>query len=95
MWIIELALKRPYTIAVGVILTFILGIISINKMLVDIFPIIDIPVVNIIWNYPGLTPNEVEKSCFSCRKSLYNFSKWHLKIRIHFHSRLRNSKNIF
>ncbi len=61
MWIIELALKRPYTIAVGVILTFILGLISINKMLVDIFPIIDIPVVNIIWNYPGLTPNEVEK----------------------------------
>nr|BFD31609.1 efflux RND transporter permease subunit [Pigmentibacter ruber] len=61
MWIIELALKRPYTIAVGVILTFIVGFISISKMLVDIFPVIDIPVVNIIWNYPGLTPNEVEK----------------------------------
>ena len=61
MWIIELALRRPYTIAVGVILVFILGFISLQKMIVDIFPTIDIPVVNVIWNYPGLTPNEVEK----------------------------------
>ncbi|APJ04291.1 efflux RND transporter permease subunit [Silvanigrella aquatica] len=61
MWIIELALRRPYTIAVSVILIFLLGLITLQRMIIDIFPTIDIPVVNVLWNYPGLTPNDVER----------------------------------
>ena len=61
MWIVRLALRRPYTIAVAAILIFLFGILSMQSMLVDIFPIIDIPVVAVIWNYPGLSAEEMEK----------------------------------
>lgn len=61
MWIVEFALRRPYTIAVGVILLFMAGFFSIKTMLVDIFPTIDIPVVQVLWNYPGLSATDMEK----------------------------------
>src|SRR5580693_8890493 len=60
MWIVRLALRRPYTIAVGVILIFLMGFLCLNSMLIDIFPTIDIPVVSVIWNYPGLSAEEME-----------------------------------
>ena len=61
MWIVRLALRRPYTIAVFCMLLFLGGILSIKSMLIDIFPTIDIPVVGLIWNYPGLSAENVEK----------------------------------
>lgn len=61
MWIVRLALRRPYTIAVFCLLIFLGGILSIKGMLIDIFPTIDIPVVGIVWNYPGLSAENVEK----------------------------------
>jgi len=61
MWIVRLALRRPYTIAVMSILILIMGILSIRAMLVDIFPVIDIPVVLVVWNYPGLSADDIEK----------------------------------
>ena len=61
MWIVRLALRRPYTVAVMALLILIMGILSIRSMLIDIFPVIDIPVVIVVWNYPGLSANEVEK----------------------------------
>lgn len=61
MWIVRLALRRPYTIAVGAILIFILGFMSIFAMQVDIFPVIDIPVVGVVWNYPGLSAEDMER----------------------------------
>src|SRR3984957_8177618 len=61
MWIVRLALRRPYTIAVGVILIFLMGYLCLQSMLVDIFPTIDIPVVSVIWNYPGLTATDMER----------------------------------
>ncbi|MEO5968959.1 MAG: efflux RND transporter permease subunit, partial [Bdellovibrionia bacterium] len=61
MWIVRLALRRPYTIAVAAILIFLFGTLSIKSMLVDIFPAIDIPVVAVIWSYPGLSAEEMEK----------------------------------
>jgi multidrug efflux pump subunit AcrB len=61
MWIVRLALRRPYTIAVAAILIFLFGILSVKSMLVDIFPTIDIPVVGVIWSYPGLSAEEMEK----------------------------------
>jgi multidrug efflux pump subunit AcrB len=61
MWIVRLALRRPYTIAVMALLILIMGILSIRSMLVDIFPSIDIPVVMVVWNYPGLSADDMEK----------------------------------
>ena len=60
MWIVRLALRRPYTFVVLSILLFLLGIGSAIEAPKDIFPYIDIPVVTIVWSYAGLTPNEME-----------------------------------
>ncbi len=61
MWIVRLALRRPYTVAVMSTLIFVLGVLSLSRMQVDIFPVIDIPVVVVVWNYPGLSPEDVER----------------------------------
>src|SRR5271170_2633983 len=61
MWIVELALRRPYTVAVMAILMLTMGILSLTRMIVDIFPTIDIPVVAVVWNYPGLSAEDMER----------------------------------
>lgn len=61
MWIVKLALDRPYTFVVMAILILILGVLSIRTTPVDIFPDIDIPVVSVIWTYTGLPAEEFEK----------------------------------
>src|ERR1700690_4041316 len=60
MWIVKLALSRPYTFVVMAVLIAILGGAAIATMPVDIFPYIDIPIVSIVWQYNGLTPEEME-----------------------------------
>src|SRR5256714_8998000 len=60
MWIVRLALSRPYTFVVMAVLIAILGGAAISSMPVDIFPYIDLPVVSIVWQYSGLTPEEME-----------------------------------
>jgi len=59
MWIVRLALRRPYTFVVVSILILILGVVSIVRTPVDIFPNIDIPVVTVAWQYTGLSPEEM------------------------------------
>jgi multidrug efflux pump subunit AcrB len=59
MWIVRLALRRPYTFVVMSILLLILGPVAILRTPTDIFPNIDIPVVSVIWNYTGLSPEEM------------------------------------
>src|SRR4051812_11733413 len=61
MWIVRLALRRPYTIAVLCSLIAIFGILSTAKMKTDILPAIDIPVVIVVWNYPGLSAEDMER----------------------------------
>src|SRR5579863_2124903 len=61
MWLVRLALRRPYTIAVSCLLIMILGVLSLMRMTVDIFPVIDIPVVVVVWNYPGLSAQDMER----------------------------------
>ncbi len=61
MWIVRIALRRPYTFVVMSMLIVILGIATILRMPTDIFPDIDIPVISVVWNYTGLTPEEMEK----------------------------------
>jgi len=59
MWIVRLALRRPYTFVVLSLLLFFLGPVVIERTPVDIFPNIDIPVVTVIWGYAGLSPQEL------------------------------------
>jgi multidrug efflux pump subunit AcrB len=59
MWIVRLALRRPYTFAVLALLLLIIGPLSILNTPVDIFPNIDIPVVSIIWQYQGLSAEDM------------------------------------
>ena len=59
MWIVRLALRRPYTFVVAAILLLILGPVSILRTPTDIFPNIDIPVISVLWNYNGLSPEEM------------------------------------
>src|SRR5580698_9158930 len=65
MWLVRMALKRPYTFVVMSMLIVILGVVTILRMPTDIFPDIDIPVISIVFNYPGLIPEEVEKRLVS------------------------------
>lgn len=59
MWIVRLALRRPYTFVVLAILILILGTLSAVRTPTDIFPNINIPVVSIIWTYTGLAPSDL------------------------------------
>lgn len=61
MWIVRLALRNPYSIAIFALIILILGALSVSTMLVDIFPVIDLPVVGVVWNYPGLSAEEMER----------------------------------
>ena len=61
MWIVALALRRPYTFVVAAIVLLLLSPIVLLRTPTDIFPSIDIPVVSVIWQYAGLNAEEIEK----------------------------------
>jgi multidrug efflux pump subunit AcrB len=61
MWIVKLALNRPYTFIVASILVLLLGVSSIATMPTDIFPDIDIPVITVVYDYRGLQAQEMEQ----------------------------------
>ncbi|MDY7537264.1 efflux RND transporter permease subunit [Undibacterium sp. 5I1] len=59
MWIVQIALRRPYTFIVMALLILLSTPLVLTKMATDIFPEINIPVVSIIWNYNGLSAQEM------------------------------------
>ncbi len=59
MWIVSLALRRPYTFIVLALLIALLGVFTILRTPTDIFPSIKIPVVAVVWRYSGLSPDEM------------------------------------
>ncbi|MDR3675633.1 MAG: efflux RND transporter permease subunit [Acidobacteriota bacterium] len=59
MWIVRLALRRPYTFIVMAIVIMIMGVLSIIRTPKDIFPNINIPVVTVLWNYAGLSADQM------------------------------------
>ena len=61
MWIVRLALRRPYTFVVVALLIVALGMVTIVRMSTDIFPNVDIPVVTVIWSFTGISPDDMEK----------------------------------
>jgi len=60
MWIVRLALNRPYTFVVLALFLFLIAPVMLLRTPVDIFPSINIPVVSIIWTYSGFVPEEME-----------------------------------
>src|SRR5579862_5003014 len=70
MWIVRLALARPYTFVVMALLIVALGGVAIFRMPTDIFPNIDIPVVSVIWTYGGIAPEDMaEVVTVRCERS--------------------------
>ena len=61
MWIVRLALRRPYTFVVVALLLVVLGVVTVQRMPTDIFPNVDIPVVTVIWSFTGIAPEDMEK----------------------------------
>ncbi len=53
MWIVRLALRRPYTVAVLCLGIALFGALSLARSRVDVLPSVDIPVVVVVWSYPG------------------------------------------
>src|SRR6201993_3405628 len=65
MWIVRLALRRPYTFVVMSILILAMGVLEIFRTPTDIFPNINIPVVSIIWSFNGLVPKDMNDRIIS------------------------------
>jgi multidrug efflux pump subunit AcrB len=61
MWIVRLALRRPLSVAVMALLMLVMGVLSFTEMNVDIFPAINLPVVMVVWSYPGLNAVDMER----------------------------------
>ena len=58
MWIVKIALSRPYTFIVLALVLFLFAPVMLMRTPVDIFPEINVPVVSIIWTYSGLAPSD-------------------------------------
>ncbi len=61
MWIVRLALRRPYTFIIAALLIIVFGVMSLRQTPTDIFPNVDIPVVSVVWTYNGLATPDMEK----------------------------------
>lgn len=59
MWIVSIALRRPYTFVVAALLVMLSSVYVLRNMATDIFPTINIPVVAMLWEYRGMTPKEM------------------------------------
>jgi multidrug efflux pump subunit AcrB len=59
--LVKIALRRPYTMAIAAMLIVLMGFISVSRMVVDIFPNIDIPVVYVAWSFNGLNAEDMER----------------------------------
>jgi len=72
MWLVHLALRRPYTFVCFSIMVLIFGVVAIESMPIDIFPAINIPVVSVLWSYGGLSPREMEARVVTLAERVYS-----------------------
>src|SRR5437763_1784504 len=72
MWLVLLALRRPYTFVCVSILLLVFGIVAVVRMPVDIFPAINVPVVSMLWAYGGLSPKEMEQRIVAPAERVYS-----------------------
>src|SRR6201982_2918229 len=59
MWIVALALRRPYTFVVMALVLLLLTPLVVLRMPVDVLPDINIPVISVVWSYAGMAPDEM------------------------------------
>jgi CzcA family heavy metal efflux pump len=79
MWIVRLALRRPYTFIVMGLVIIMLGVSAIRRTPTDIFPNIDIPVVSIVWTYNGLSTEEMERQITTFSEFATSFAVSNIK----------------
>ena len=72
MWLVDIALRRPYTFVCVAILMLVFGIVAIIRMPIDIFPAINVPVVSMLWSYGGLSPTDMEQRVVSLAERVYS-----------------------
>jgi len=72
MWIVILALRRPYTFVCASFLVFIFGVFSIVRMAIDVLPVIELPVATVVWYYNGLAPEEMERRMVTSAERFYS-----------------------
>jgi multidrug efflux pump subunit AcrB len=60
MWIVRIALRRPYTFIVATLVLVLMAPIILQRTPTDVFPNIDIPIAAVCWNYAGMTPQQME-----------------------------------
>jgi len=65
MWIVRVALNRPYTFVVLALLIFGIGPLTISRTPIDIFPNINIPIITIVWSYTGMSAEELSNRIVS------------------------------
>src|ERR1700731_3829906 len=65
MSVVEIALKRPYTVVAMLILITLMGVGAALRMPIDIFPEIDIPVVSVVWTYNGMSAQDIQNRILS------------------------------
>src|ERR1700758_880173 len=71
MWIVALALRRPYTFVVMALVLILLTPLVVYRMPVDILPDINIPVISVVWSYAGLAPDEMaDRIVSNCERAL-------------------------
>ncbi len=71
MWMVRLALSRPYTFIVMALVILAGGILTIFTMAVDIFPEVNIPVVGVVWSYSGMSAEEMNQRVLNVNQRVY------------------------
>ncbi len=72
MWIVALALRRPYTFVVMALVILLLTPVTLLRTPVDIFPEINIPVVSVVWNYTGMSPQDMADRIVANSERIFN-----------------------
>jgi multidrug efflux pump subunit AcrB len=72
MWLVRIALRRPYTFVCVAILILIGGLVSILTTPVNVFPVIPLPVITVIWTFGGMSPQEMEQRIVTPTEQAYS-----------------------
>ena len=94
MWIVRLALRRPLSVAVMALLMLVLGALSFAMMNVDIFPAINLPVVIVVYNYPGLSAIDMERRIVLYTERFLHYCQRHPAYRVRVDRRTRDREDL-
>lgn len=72
MWLVRIALRRPYTFVCVAILILIGGVVSILTTPVNVFPVIPLPVITVVWTFSGMSPQEIEQRIVTTSEQFYS-----------------------